>query len=179
MIAAVLSCGCLVVSLQPVYDDESIAFDAALVGRWENVEDRTSVTIERAEWRSYRLTYMDRSATHVLHGNLTAIDSSLYLDVTEPRGVEPGPFLVPVHGIYRISIAGDTLIARPLDYEWFSAALKAKSLGRLAAAMDERRDVALISHTDELRTWLARAPDDAFSVAVTYHRRTAGGGEGR
>lgn len=170
ILAATLSCGCLVVSLQPAYDDESIAFDEALVGRWENADDRTSVTIERAEWRSYKLTYTDRTATWILHGNLTRVDAALYLDVTQPRGSDPGPYLVPVHGIYRVAVEGDTLTARALDYEWFNAAMTAKTLGRLAAAMDDRRNVALTAHTDDLRTWLANAPDGAFSPAVTYRR---------
>jgi uncharacterized membrane protein YgcG len=36
---AVASNGCLVVSLQPAYDDESVLFDEALLGHWENAED--------------------------------------------------------------------------------------------------------------------------------------------
>jgi hypothetical protein len=167
---AVLSTGCLVTSLQPAYDDRSIVFEDGLVGRWENADDRTTVVIERAEWRSYKLTYTDRSATFTLHGNLTTVGSSLYLDVTQPRGSDPGPYLVPVHGIYRISLIGDTLTAAPLDYNWFANALNAKTLGRLGVAMDDRRNVTISSPTEDLRTWLARAPEEAFTVAVTFHR---------
>jgi len=168
--AAILSCGCLVVSLQPAYDDQSIAFEDALVGRWENADDRASVAIERAEWRSYKLTYTDRSATYLLHGNLTSIDGVLYLDVTQPRGSDPGPYLIPVHGIYRITVEADVLTAAPLDPAWFTNAVKTKALGRLGAAIDDRRNVAIVSPTDELRAWLAKAPDEAFGVAATYRR---------
>jgi uncharacterized protein YcfL len=33
LLAALLSAGCLVASLHPVYDDDSIVFDEALLGR--------------------------------------------------------------------------------------------------------------------------------------------------
>jgi hypothetical protein len=166
-----LSTGCLVTSLQPAYDDRTIVYEDALVGRWENTDDRTTVVIEQAEWRSYRLTYTDRSATYILHGNLTTVGAALYLDVTPPRGSDPGPYLQPTHGIYRISLNGDTLTAAALDYNWFTNALNARTLGRIAAALDDRRNVTIVSPTEDLRAWLARAPDDAFAVAVTFRRR--------
>jgi len=58
-----LASACVVVSLQPVYDDSSVVFDQALVGNWVNAEEETSVAIERAEWRSYKVAYTDRFAT--------------------------------------------------------------------------------------------------------------------
>ncbi len=107
--AALLSSGCIVVSLQPAYDDESIAFEERLIGHWENAEDRTSVTIDRAEWRAYKIVYTERSTTLAFHGNLTRIGEALFLDLTQVRGIDEGPYLVPVHGIYRIELNGDTL----------------------------------------------------------------------
>jgi hypothetical protein len=170
LLAAVLSNGCLVVSLQPAYDGQSIAFEDGLVGRWENADDRTSVDIERAEWRSYKLTYAERSASYTFHGNLTTIGASLYLDVTQPRGVDPGPYLVPVHGIYRVAVHDDVLTAEALDYKWCAAALAAKTLGRLSATLDERRNLTITSPTAELRVWLESPPEDALGPPSTFRR---------
>ena len=50
--AAAISSGCLVLALQPAYDAESVVFDEALVGQWENADDGARATIERGEWRS-------------------------------------------------------------------------------------------------------------------------------
>jgi hypothetical protein len=50
--AALSSNGCLVLALQPAYDDRSVVFDESLLGRWENKDDQTQLTIERGEWRS-------------------------------------------------------------------------------------------------------------------------------
>ena len=43
--AACLSSGCLVISLQPAYDDRSLTFDEALLGEWENAEDGVGARI--------------------------------------------------------------------------------------------------------------------------------------
>jgi len=174
IVAAALSSGCLVVSLQPAYDDASITFDDALLGRWTNVEDRTTVVIDRAEWRSYKIVYADRSATFTFHGNLTAIGSASFLDLTQARGSDPGPYLVPVHGIYRVTVKGETLTAWALDYGWYSRAMAARGGSGLSLSLDDRRNVTIASPTDALRAWLARAPDEAFATPATYTRGSAG-----
>jgi hypothetical protein len=171
LLAAVLSSGCLVLSLQPAYDDSSIQFDEALLGQWEDPDDPSSVTIERAQWRSYKITATDRSSTHTFQGNLTRIGGSTFMDVTEVRGNDFGPYLVPVHGIIRVKVDGDTLVGSDLRYDWFLQAVPRKTLGRLAAAMDDRRNVILSSTTAELRAWLARAPAEAFDAPTTWTRK--------
>jgi hypothetical protein len=162
--------GCLVVTLQPAYDDQSIVFDEALLGRWENADDGERATIERGEWRSYRITYTDRTATRSFQGNLTRIGAALVLDVTEMRGADPGPFLVPVHGIVRISIEGDRLTTARLDYERFMRARAQKSTGLPMSAIDDRRNAVITASTGDLRRWLTRMPVDAFGTPATFAR---------
>ena len=171
VLLASLSGGCLVISLQPAYDDESVVFEERLVGQWENVEDRTAAAIERAEWRSYRVVFTDRATTLTFQSNATRIGGALFLDLTQARGVDAGPYLVPTHGIYRVELAGDTLSAAALDYEWFTQAMALRKVGRLAAALDSRRNIAIGASTTELRAWLARAPDEAFGAAMTFTRK--------
>jgi hypothetical protein len=170
LIGAIAAGGCLVLSLQPVYDDQSIAFEEGLVGRWDNTEDRTSVTIERAEWRSYKVTYTDRFATYPFHGNLTTIRGASFLDLTQPRGSDAGPYLVPVHAVYRLTITGQTLTAAALDYLWQTRAMNEKRPNRPAAALDDRRNAILVARTRDLRAWLAGAPADAFAAPMTFTR---------
>lgn len=169
-IAAVASSGCLVLSLQPAYDAESVAFDDGLIGVWTNADDQTQATVERGEWRSYRVTYKDRFASHALQGNLTRIGEATYLDLTEPRGNDLGPYLVPVHGIVRVELHGDTLLASLLDYRWFSLAMEQKTVAGLSTALDDRRNAIIASATADLRRWLAHAPDDAVSATMTFRR---------
>jgi hypothetical protein len=170
LFAALISPGCLVLSLQPAYDNESIVSDDALVGSWSNTDDQTEATIERGEWRSYRITYKDRFATRTFQGNLTKIGAATFLDLTELRGVDPGPYLVPVHGVFRVEIAGNTLTATPFDYNWFSRAIAQKTMVRLSAAVDDRRNAIVTSPTPEFRRWLAQVPDEAFAASMTFRK---------
>jgi hypothetical protein len=160
-----------VVSLQPAYDDQSIVFDEALLGQWENAEDGERATIERGEWRSYRITYTDRTATRSFQGNLTKAGTAMLLDITEMRGADPGPFLVPVHGIVRVSVEGDTLTAARLDYDRFMRARAQKSVGLPVSAVDDRRNAVITAPTGDLRRWLMRAPSDAFGTPATFARK--------
>ena len=168
--AAAMSSGCLVLALQPAYDAASVVFDEALVGRWENADDGAKAAIERGEWRSYKITYTDRFATRTFQSNLTKIGAAAFLDLTEMRGVDPGPYLVPVHGVFRIVVDGNTLTAAPLDYAWFMRAMPQKTLGALALAVDDRRNIVMTAPTSEIRRWLARPPDEAFSAPMTFTR---------
>jgi hypothetical protein len=171
LLAATVSSGCLVLALQPAYDSESVVFDEALLGQWENPDDGAKAAIERGEWRSYKVTYTDRFSTRTFQSNLTKIGATTFLDLTEMRGVDPGPYLVPVHGVFRITVSGDTLTASPLDYAWFMHATTQKTLRGLAVAVDDRRNIVMTAPTSEIRRWLARAPDEAFSAPMTFARR--------
>jgi hypothetical protein len=163
--------GCLVLSLQPAYDDGSVVFDEALVGTWVNTEDETVAAIERGEWRSYKVKYTDRFSTRAFHGNVARLDTETWLDLTEVRGQDDGPLLLPVHGIFRIRVANDTLTVSPLDYNWFARATERKTLGRLLTTLDARRNVVIVSPTAALRRWLASAPPESITSATTYKRK--------
>ena len=91
--------GCLVVSLNPLYQDESIGWDASLLGSWQDVDDKSSIEIERGEWKSYRIKYVHPIETGTLTGYLTAIGDDRFLDVMPARGEDRGSFLVPVHAV--------------------------------------------------------------------------------
>ncbi len=174
--AASLSTACLVISLQPVYDDASVVFDEALLGAWSNADDQTQLTIERGEWRSYRIAYTERGSTRVLDGNLTSVGDRpglRLMDVTEARGVDPGPYLIPVHGIYRVILQDDELSAAPLDFDWFTKLAADKRAGAPPIAVDDRRNIVLTAATAELRRWLLRAPAEAFGAPMTFRRVAA------
>jgi hypothetical protein len=171
IVIAACSNACIVVALQPAYDDDSIVFEERLIGQWENPDDGTAATIDRAEWRSYKVTYTERSTTTTFRGNLTKIGDGLVLDLTQSRGVDAGPYLTPVHGIYRVEVSGDMLSASAPDYAWFTRSMASKKLGRLGAAFDGRRNITIVAPTSELRAWLAHAPDEAFAVPMKFLRK--------
>jgi len=173
VLAAVTSSGCLVLSLHPAYDDKSITFEEALLGSWANSEDQVQATIERGEWRSYKISYTDHSTTRTFQGNLTTIGGMVLLDLTESRGADPGPYLVPVHGLYRLVLKTDTLTAAPLDYGWFTRAMAQKTVGGLIVSFDDRRNGVIASTTADLRRWLTKPTpggNGAFGAPMTFER---------
>ena len=85
--------GCLVLSLNPLYEDETIGWDPALLGGWQDVDDKSSMEIERGEWKSYRIKYVHPIETGTLTGYLTAIGDDRFLDVMPARGEDRGSFL--------------------------------------------------------------------------------------
>ena len=170
LLAALLSDGCLVLALQPAYDAESIVFEERFLGSWENPTDGTRAAIERGEWRSYKISYSDRSATRTFQGNLTRIGDTTFLDVTEMRGSDPGPFLVPLHGVMKVTIGADAAELSLLNYMWFERALEQKDAAGIALALDDRRNIVITAPTRDVRRWLLRPPDGAFSPPMRFRR---------
>jgi hypothetical protein len=117
LIALGLAPACLVISLNPAYDGETIAWDPALLGHWDDPEDKSSLDIERGEWRSYRIKYAHPSESGNLTGYLTSIGDARFLDIMPARGADHGSFLIPVHALLRIDLNGDRLTLTPLSYD--------------------------------------------------------------
>ena len=145
--------GCLVLSLNPLYDDESIVWDAALLGQWSDPDDNVTLEIQKGEWRSYKVHYEHPIETGDLTGYLTEIKGTWYLDVMPARGEDRGSFLVPVHAALRVQIENDTLEMIPLSYDWFFERVRsAKGIQPLAAALDQKQNVLLAAATSRVIT---------------------------
>jgi hypothetical protein len=169
LVAAALSQGCLVVSLQPAYDSLSLAWDDGLVGRWKSVEDNVEVTVEPGEWRSYRIHYKHPVEESDFTGHLTALGDTYYLDLMPLRGHEYGAALVPAHIILRLARDGERWRVSAIDYDRARAAL-ARGRAGVASAMDERHNVVLTAATPALRRWLRTSTEQDFSAPATFER---------
>lgn len=175
LLAAALTCapGCLVVSVNPAYDSESIGFDPALAGNWQDADDKASMTIEAGEWKSYRVHYVHPIETGDLTGYLTAIDDTRYLDLMPARGEDRGSFVVPVHAVVRVRLDGDTLELTPLSYDWFFDRLHARlDVPGLTVALDQKENALIVSPSARLRDWLRRQPAGGrmFGASAVFSR---------
>ena len=176
LLAAAVGClqGCLVLSLNPLYTDDSLAWDPELLGKWHDADDNVTVDIERGEWRSYRIHYEHPIESGDLTGYLTAVGEDRYLDVMPIRGADRGSFLVPVHAILRVRLHGDTLDVTPLSYDWFVDRVRtARDAGGLALTRDQKENVLILSPPAKLRTWLRAQPPDGpmFGAGATFTRK--------
>jgi len=166
--------GCLVISVNPAYDDESIGFDPALVGAWQDADDHASLTIERGEWKSYRVHYVHPIETGDLTGYLTAVDDTRYLDVMPARGEDRGSFLIPVHVVLRVRLEGDELELTPLSYDWFFDRLRTGTpVAGLRVALDQKENALIVSPAARLRDWLRAQPAAGrmFGAGAVFTRK--------
>ena len=173
-----LSClglpGCLVLNLNPAYDDESLSWEPALLGRWQNTEDNVSVEITRGEWKSYKIHYVHPIETGDLTGYLTFVGDERYLDVMPARGEDRGSFVIPVHAVLRVRLQGDRLEVAALSYDWFFDHVKAgKPIGGLGVSLDQKENALIVSPTGRIRTWLRTQTADSavFGAAATFYRQ--------
>jgi hypothetical protein len=172
--AALASSGCLVLALHPAYDDAGLTWDPALVGTWYDSDDRVTVTIERGEWRSYRITYEHPIEKGVLTGYLTSVGDAYFLDLSPVRGQDYGSFLLPVHALLRIQRAPDRITVQALDYDRFATASKQGGLVGLPATLDHKQNAVITASTTALRQWLRQPDLEAWFGAGAVFTRKGG-----
>jgi hypothetical protein len=167
------SSGCLVLGVGRFYDDSEIVFDDRLIGAWTDADDNVTATVERAEWRSYRIQYVHPTESGILTGYLLKRGDATYLDLTRVRGQDFGVFVIPGHALVRVAFGQNEVTLTPLSYDWFFRALNARTLpADFRASRSERDHVVLGADRAAFRTWLSKKkPDDpAFGPASIFRR---------
>jgi hypothetical protein len=179
-LAATLTQACLVVSLHPVYDPETIGFDAALVGTWASQEDTATVTFDRGEWHSYHITIVDGSKTDRFSARLTRVGDLQLLDVAPLDGTDIPDLVIPVHIIYKIAVDADTVSLSALNYDRFYEMAKVgktdagSGAGRAERTPCSRADArpAAVAAGARRRRWSVRRAGDIEAESGERLRRT-------
>jgi hypothetical protein len=179
LLAAILATApaCLVVAVNPSHTRDSLIWEPALLGDWQNVDDASSMRIERGEWQSYTVEYSHTIEKGRLTGYLTRIGKDQYLDVMPARGEDHGSFLLPVHVVLRTRLDGDRLELTPLSYDWFFDRVQKKAaIAGLTVVLDEKENALIVSSTSALRAWIARqvGTGPAYGPAAVFVRKKAG-----
>lgn len=175
VLVALAAPGCLVVALDRFYDEPTIVFDERLLGTWLDADDNVTVTVERSDWRGYRVQYVHPTEKRVLSAYLFKVRETLFLDLSPPRGEDAGPFLLPAHTLVRVTIGASDVTVAPLEFDWFSAALAKKGLPpELHATRGERNQIVLGADRPALVRWLAGrgSTDPAFGEPVVFRKST-------
>ena len=174
---AICASGCLVVSVNPSHTRDSLVWEPGLLGEWQNVDDASSMTVERGEWQSYTVEYAHTIEKGRLTGYLSTIGKERYFDVMPARGEDHGAFLLPIHLVVRVKLEGDRLELTPLSYDWFFDRVQKKAaIPGLTVVLDEKENALIVSPTAALRTWIARQPPSggSFGPAGVFVRKKAG-----
>lgn len=173
VLVALAAPGCLVLALDRFYDEPAIVFDERLLGTWTNADDNVTVTVERSDWRAYRLQYVHPTETRVLSAYLFKVRDTLYLDLSPQRGEDAGPFLLPAHTVVRLKVSDSEVSVSPLDFDWFAGALTKNSVSAdLRASRGERNQVVLGADRAALVKWLAARTDTdpAFGEPAVFRK---------
>ena len=182
VVALTCAPGCLVISLNPAYDGETIGWDPALLGHWDDTEDKSSIDVERGEWKSYRIKYSHPSESGTLTGYLTSIGDERFLDVMPVRGADRGSFLIPAHAVFHVDLAGDRLELTPISYDWMYEQVRSHAaMGGLDVVLDQKENAVIVSPTQALRAWLRKQPKDdtIFGAGAVFARKAAPEGAAR
>ena len=109
-----LIAGCIP-SLNPVYTDETLTFEPALLGVWKQPAAKARWDFAKLDDKTYRLSYTDENGQQGRFlGRLAKLDSELFLDLyPEEVKMDGNGFykfhLVPIHTIYRVKQADGTV----------------------------------------------------------------------
>src|SRR5207245_7376674 len=78
-----LALGGCIPSLHPLYTDNDVVFDPALLGQWVRAErdSKQTLTFTKADKNAYKLVQTDDSSNGVYIAHLVKLDGKLFLDI--------------------------------------------------------------------------------------------------
>ena len=123
MIVLTLFIGC-VPSLNPLYTDENLVFEPALLGVWKQPQGSARWEFSKLDDKSYRLLYTDdKGQQGRFVGRLARLEGDLFLDLypEDPEMDASGFYkfhLVPIHTIYRVRGTQPKLELAAIDFKW-------------------------------------------------------------
>ena len=170
-----LIAGCIVTSVHPLYFEENVVYDPALLGTWSEKGENESWLFKKAEGNMYQLFIFDEESSGEFEARLVRLENYLFLDIfpEEPKSVNIWYNLhtVPMHSFLKVSIEKDVLHLAPLDKEWFDEMMKQK---KITINHEKRDDLSILTaSTKELQKFVLKYVDkeDVFEFHDLYRRK--------
>jgi len=175
LFAVAMLSGCLVQSLQPFYDRDTLVTDDRLLGTFGG-EDPDGFWTFSADDDGYRLLHHEEGTVVPASVHLARVDGRLYMDFSIEEMPEDtndwyGIMFVPSHMVLRVDELGDTLLAMSLKEGWLRRHLE-DNPDAIAHVVVESR-IVLTDDTEALQRFYAAHADneDAWEQAVRMQRR--------
>ena len=115
--------GC-VPSLNPLYTEQDLIFDSALLGVWTDKDSKETWELTKANGKQYKLIYTDEDGkTGEFTAHLLKIDGEIFLDLTPIKPLLPqndfyNRHFLPTHTFAQISQTAPTVQISFLEPEW-------------------------------------------------------------
>ena len=173
--------GC-VWSVHPLYTEQTIVFEPALVGVWATPDGEKTAIVAAREDKSYEITYWDKDmsdgASMKYRARLVRLGGYLFLDVQPDKkaveglmGVKPVWYLLPTHSFYRVQLNGEELTVSLVDDELVTRSATALAHEEIREK-DGENGYLLTASPEELQTALApHATDDSIYAKLGDFRR--------
>jgi len=167
-------------SVHPLYTDETVVFEPALVGVWATSDGEKMAIVSEGADRSYEVTYQQKDLSEGASGkynaHLVRLGESLFLDVyPDKKAVDglmeskPVWYLLPTHTFYRLQLSGDAVTVSLVDDE-----LVREASGPALAhqkVTDEDGYLLTASPTEMQAQLKRRAGDESIYVKLGEFRR--------
>ena len=176
MTATALVTGC-VPTLNPLYTEQDLIFDAALVGLWRDVDsDGETWSFEQAGEDSYYLVYTDDDGKRgEFQAHLVRIEGTMFLDLypEEPELAVSDFYrlhLVPAHSFMLVESIEPELRMRLMDLRWLEEHLEQHPDAIAHAEVADR--IVITASTEALQRFVIEhvETEGAFSDASTMSR---------
>ena len=164
-------------SLQPLFTEESLTFDAQLVGTWAEEKEQETWTLQKSGDKAYELTFHSEGQTNQYDAHLVKLNEFLFLDIY-PKGVDDA-FSVPTHVFVRLRREGDALEVATLNPDWLKKMVADKKAG-IAHILapehpfgDSKTRMILTASTKELQKLVLKYARDteAFPPSKLHRRK--------
>jgi len=170
----VLLAGC-VPSLHPLYTEEDLVYDSALVGTWTGAEGEDTWTFRKLGDTAYDLIYTEEGVPARFEAHLVQVGEFLFLDTYPGEPDIKNDFylihIIPAHIFLRIEIEGDVLRYAMLDLDWLKKMITEKKVDILHEEMEG--GILLTAPPKELQAFFAKYAEDekAFPDPQELHRQ--------
>ena len=162
-LALAVMAGCIVNSLNPLFEEADRVFNPKLVGEWKPEEgQKDSWTFQGTNNKSYELTVREKGKTFKFGAALGTIGDAWFLDIIPVEDVETFSemHMAPTHSFMKAKLDGDRLELRLLSHDWFKKELKAGRI-KLPCVVRENDRIILTASTKELQAFMLKHADNA------------------
>lgn len=162
--------GCIP-SLHPLYTEEDLGFDPALVGAWAAQEGKEVWRFENSDGKAYWLTYSSDGKVAHFDARLLWLNETLFLDLYPAELGQGNEFyrahFVPAHTFYRASLRGDRLRLWTLNPDKLKKRL---DVGAAKLAHEKVGDgLLLTAFTKELQRFMLTVLEEPEMFSELYH----------
>lgn len=168
--------GCIP-SLQPVYTQQDVVFDRALLGVWSTPQSNDAWSFTKSEGKAYRFVYTDKNGKKgAFLAHLANIDGTMLLDLyPEKPELDANDFyklhLVPAHTFMLVDAIEPTLRLRVMNPDWLRKLLQERP-GAIEHQSVDGEWIVLTATTERLQQFIVRhaRTKEAFGKPFSLRR---------